>query len=181
MITEQRKTRGIHRRGTRALQPLATDVLSGTLYFVTDEFAIERSNGTTWDTFGVQPLVNHVTYDSSNFGALSGTWGVDLADQSTYSYVIIGKVLTLWFQIGQTNVSAASNIFINIPGGYIAASATQSFIRVSDAGGANVVGLATTISGATRVLFYPTVAGGTWAITSSNNTNVAGQVTIPVQ
>lgn len=45
-----RKTRGINRRGTRAVQPLATAVLTGTQYFVTDEFKIERSNGTIWES-----------------------------------------------------------------------------------------------------------------------------------
>ena len=48
-----RKTRGIIRRGTRALQPSANTVLTGTLYFVTDEFVIERSTGAAWDTFSV--------------------------------------------------------------------------------------------------------------------------------
>lgn len=46
-----RKTRGIIRRGTRADQPLATTVLLGTLYFVTDEFLTERSNGTVWESY----------------------------------------------------------------------------------------------------------------------------------
>lgn len=45
-----RKTRGINRRGTRAAQPAANTVLEGTQYFVTDEFKIERSNGTTWQS-----------------------------------------------------------------------------------------------------------------------------------
>lgn len=43
-----RKTRGIIRRDTRALQPLAADVLNGSLYFVTDESVLERSNGSAW-------------------------------------------------------------------------------------------------------------------------------------
>lgn len=46
-----RKTLYTHRRGTRSAQPLATDVLKGTLYFVTNESVIERSNGTTWETY----------------------------------------------------------------------------------------------------------------------------------
>lgn len=46
-----RKTRKTHARGTRLLQPLAADVLEGTLYFVTDEGVIERSNGTIWESF----------------------------------------------------------------------------------------------------------------------------------
>lgn len=38
-------------RSTRALQPAANTVPTGTLYFVTDETVIERSNGTAWETF----------------------------------------------------------------------------------------------------------------------------------
>lgn len=51
MITTARKTRGIHRRGTRAAQPAYTDVLQGTLYFVTDEFIIERAGLTGWESY----------------------------------------------------------------------------------------------------------------------------------
>jgi len=49
--TDYRKTRYTHRRDTRANQPLASSVLNGTLYFVTDEGVTERSNGTTWETY----------------------------------------------------------------------------------------------------------------------------------
>lgn len=38
-------------RGTRALQSAANSVPVGTLYYVTDEFITERSNGTSWDSF----------------------------------------------------------------------------------------------------------------------------------
>jgi len=38
-------------RSTRALQPLAVNVSIGTLYFVTDEGVIERSNGTIWQSY----------------------------------------------------------------------------------------------------------------------------------
>lgn len=48
---DYRKTHKTHSRGTRAAQPLATDVLDGTLYFVTDEGVIERSNGTAWESY----------------------------------------------------------------------------------------------------------------------------------
>ena len=51
MDVNYRKTRKTHDRGTRAVQPAANDVLSGTLYFVTDEGVIERSNGTIWESF----------------------------------------------------------------------------------------------------------------------------------
>lgn len=38
-------------RGTRAAQPLATAVGAGTLYFVTAENVLERSNGTSWESY----------------------------------------------------------------------------------------------------------------------------------
>lgn len=54
-------------RSTRALQPAATTVPVGTLYFVTDESVIERSNGTTWQSYsgtaasGITELTGDVT------------------------------------------------------------------------------------------------------------------------
>ena len=41
--------------GTRAAQPNAADVPRGTLYYVTDEDRLERSNGTTWDEYAAPP------------------------------------------------------------------------------------------------------------------------------
>ncbi len=38
-------------RSTRALQPLATAVAAGTLYFVTDELVTERSDGAAWQSY----------------------------------------------------------------------------------------------------------------------------------
>ncbi len=51
-------------RGTRASQPAATAVTTGTLYYVTDESVMERSNGTTWhDVSAASALANDsVTY-----------------------------------------------------------------------------------------------------------------------
>lgn len=46
-----RKAAQIHRRDTRANQPAADTVLTGTLYFVTDEQITERSNGTSWESY----------------------------------------------------------------------------------------------------------------------------------
>lgn len=37
-------------RGTRAAQPLATAVATGTIYYVTDESVTERSSGAAWQT-----------------------------------------------------------------------------------------------------------------------------------
>jgi len=52
-------------RGTRGSQAAATAVPTGTLYYVTDEYVIERSNGTTWDSFSrVTPSHSSLTFTS---------------------------------------------------------------------------------------------------------------------
>ena len=48
---DYRKTAQTHRRGTRADQPAATTVLAGTIYYVTDEGALERSTGAAWESY----------------------------------------------------------------------------------------------------------------------------------
>lgn len=42
-------------RDDRASQPAATTVPVGTLYYVTDEDVIERSDGATWESYSVAP------------------------------------------------------------------------------------------------------------------------------
>lgn len=78
-----------HRSGTIANRPAATDVLIGTLYFATDTGTLERSNGTTWDSY------------SSN--SLSG-----LSLLSTGSAAIIGQ-LTLVAGTKTINTTAAKS------------------------------------------------------------------------
>lgn len=64
-----RKTEFTHRRGERVSQPAASDVLTGTLYFVVDEGIIEISDGTNWQVYvgqgaNVSNLVNY-SYSSA--------------------------------------------------------------------------------------------------------------------
>lgn len=52
-------------RSTRALQPAATAVVAGTLYFVTDEGVLERSSGTAWQSYsGTNVAVHAPTHKS---------------------------------------------------------------------------------------------------------------------
>ena len=55
-------------RGTRAAQPAASSLPVGSLYFVTDEFVIERTSGSAWQAFsntsgqlGINQLTGDVT------------------------------------------------------------------------------------------------------------------------
>jgi hypothetical protein len=48
-------------RGTRAAQPLATSVPIGTLYYVTDETVLERSDGTNWQSYSASVVAGGIT------------------------------------------------------------------------------------------------------------------------
>jgi hypothetical protein len=117
LILNYRKTRGIIERGTRALQPAATDVLSGTLYFVTDELKLERSNGATWDTF------------SGASGANTG----DVTLAGTPNYITIaGQVIT------RSLIDLTSHVTGVLPvanGGTGASSLTAARIPYTTTGG----------------------------------------------
>jgi len=70
------RLRDINQRSTRALQPLATAVDTGTLYYVTDESLTERSNGTSWES--VSDLVAYtlgVTVDGRGLPLTTGVKG----------------------------------------------------------------------------------------------------------
>lgn len=60
-------------RGTRAAQPLATSVAAGTLYYVTDEGLIERSDGTSWEAY---------SSSSGSSGAASSGYALSLLGDS---------------------------------------------------------------------------------------------------
>ena len=72
------KTRKIIQRGTRANQPLASSVQEGTLYYVTDEDKVERSNGSTWDSYGNAFLIggSNTQVQFNDSGVLGGDAGL---------------------------------------------------------------------------------------------------------
>lgn len=71
----------IIQRGTRASQPAANACAVGTLYFVTDEGVMERSNGATWDsqsavtvTSGLKGLVPALDSNAAHYLDGTGNW-----------------------------------------------------------------------------------------------------------
>lgn len=84
-MTSSTKTRFLIRRGLRADQPLATDVFEGTLYFVTDELLIERSNGIVWQ--GYSPGISGpIDVDADTIGTLPltrTTGSLDIVTRTT--------------------------------------------------------------------------------------------------
>src|SRR3990167_5729795 len=58
-------------RDTRANQPVATAVPTGSLYWVTDESTLERSSGSAWETVSVGAADSITNVMLRNSGALS--------------------------------------------------------------------------------------------------------------
>lgn len=69
---DYRKTLFTHRRDTSANKPLASDVLGGTLYFSSDTGTLERSNSSTWESYGTGIAGSELTAGSIAFGNGSG-------------------------------------------------------------------------------------------------------------
>lgn len=90
------------RRGTRASQPAATAVPTGTLYFVTDELVTERSSGSAWETYS----------DAGSGSAPTGAQYVTLATNGTLT---AERVLTAGAGITLTDGGAGGNVTVKAP------------------------------------------------------------------
>lgn len=73
---DYRKTEFTHRIGLASARPSAADVLIGTLYFSSDTFILERSNGVIWSLYGGGSGISSLT---SSIGP-SGIDGLDGED-----------------------------------------------------------------------------------------------------
>jgi hypothetical protein len=121
-------------------------------------------------------------YNAANFTASAGTWTVDSGDVISYAYTLVGKTMTVVFDIDTTDVSATpANLLAAIPGGFIAARGTRTMIQVINAGGTAAVGVALVQAGGTSILFASTAAGGGWTTTAGDNTYLFGQITFEIQ
>ncbi len=82
-----RKTAFTHRRDTRANQPLATDVLDGTLYYVTDETVLERSTGIAWQSYSAA-VVSPYTPPTYTPGSVlfAGAGGAPTEDNTNFFF-----------------------------------------------------------------------------------------------
>lgn len=77
-------------RGTRALQPAVSAVASGTIYFVTDENVIERSNGSAWQSYSASVVTPGITQLSGDVTAGPGSGNqtaIIAANQVTYAKI----------------------------------------------------------------------------------------------
>lgn len=151
----------------------SNSITAGAFVVATSGF-LERSRSTAvgeWITY---------TYNGGNFSASAGSWTVDVGDYSVFRYMLVGKTLWVNFALITTSVSNAGvSLRFALPGGFTCATATQQFVRVSDAGGALTTGLLVAAAASALVDIYATVAAGGFGI-AVNNTTVVGMVAIEV-
>ena len=131
-----------------------------------------------------------VPYDPANFtGSTTGTpadWIVDAADQATYRYSLSGDQMTVAFRIAFTNVAnAPTQLWIRIPGGYVATSRVSGVCFLNNAGviatGRVIVQAFTSGPVTGAVLELVVFAGGAFTNTAANNTTVEGELTFWVR
>ena len=118
-------------------------------------------------------------FSAGDYTASTGNWTVDSGDVTTFAYILVGKMMTIMFQIQDTDVSATpSNLIRVIPGGFTATKTARNTFVYQDAGGANTVGLVSITGGTTSINFAK--LSGNWSTTAADNTAVLGQITFEV-
>lgn len=97
------------KRGTRANQPAATAVSTGTLYYVTDEEVLERSSGSAWEEYsgaaGGAGYYTVITKVSSDTVTNNGT----LTNDSELTFAVTQGVYEVEFEIWYEGTTAATN------------------------------------------------------------------------
>lgn len=151
-------------------------------------------DGTIWNKAAVDSLMDvidaalatlgvwtDVAYNAATFTASTGTWTVDVGDQTALRYTLVGKTMTVAFDIRASDVSATpTGLQIAIPGGHVCATGTRTAFVYQDAGGASALGLAAVLAAGT-VIALSKLGGGTWTTTTADNTLAIGQITFEVQ
>lgn len=103
-------------RDDRASQPDASTVAIGTLYFVTDEGVLERSNGTAWESYsgaGTGDVVGPASSTDHAVARFDGTSGVLLQDTSAVTLSDAGA-FTFPDNVRQTFNPGANAAGINV-------------------------------------------------------------------
>lgn len=124
-----------------------------------------------------------VTYNAGNFtNGSGGTWTVDSADQLGLSYTLVGKTMTVSFDLRNTDVSLATGeLRVAIPAGFVAAAAASNNIVINNAGAGFTAGggRAFTVAGGSYIAMA--TIPGTWTVTAADNTSAIGSISFAVQ
>jgi hypothetical protein len=123
-----------------------------------------------------------VPFNATNFAATGAmTWTLTAPDQATYSYVLNGKILTVFVQLNTTTVGgtvAGNNLTIKMPNGVLAAK-TVAQCGLGAPGGAATEGIIVSVTTGSNLITLLRYAAN-W-IAGADNTSVNFVATIPIQ
>lgn len=121
-----------------------------------------------------------VTFVAANFTG-NGTlvWTVEIADQATLAYTLIGKTMTVSFYINDTTVAGTGSVLqIRIPGGFLAKRAMANACALYDNATFEIGFVSVDAGGGTINIRRPAAANWT---ASANSTTVLGQLAFEVE
>ena len=124
-----------------------------------------------------------VPFGSGNFSASgSMTWTVDFGDVNQCRYVLLGDLM--WFQwwITGSDVGGTADptLYLRLPSGYRASGRAVGVNNYLDAGATWGTGLCTIETRASTVNLYKSGLAN-WTLTSSDNTDVFGNLWLRVE
>ena len=125
-------------------------------------------------------LFTAVTFNAGDYTAQSGTWTVGSGDVNSFNYLLLGKMMTVTFNLVTTSVSATPvDLRILVPAGKTISKRADTAGICSDNGGTRTYCQIVAASGTSLQIFFPAGAA-TWAA-STNATDVTGETTFEVQ
>jgi hypothetical protein len=90
---------------------------------------------------GTAQLMSDVAHSAGNFTASTGTWTVASGDQATFSYIVVGNLMTIVLRLNTTTLSDATTwLYVAIPGGYEADGAQGGVVALDPHGLATEAG-----------------------------------------
>jgi hypothetical protein len=122
-----------------------------------------------------------VPYASGNFTGSSGTWTVDLGDQTTYAFMRIGKTLWITFRIESTSVSGSPAVLqITLPNSMVAKKTIEVPYSFNNNNTGWTIGTVNVIAGQTIIRCLRDSSGTPWS-DATNLTGVIGTLVFEIQ
>ena len=112
------------------------------------------------------------------------TWTVTSGEVNTFEYQVVGKQMTVWFDITASTIAGtpSTQLLIAIPGGHTAVASQQTTpIQVINNGtpgaGLAIVGAAST----SKISLFADMTAGTNWTASAGNAGARGSITFAIQ
>jgi hypothetical protein len=104
-----------------------------------------------------------IPYNSTNFGAVTGSWTVTAANVSSHAYTLIGKTLMMAVQVANTSITGSpAELRVVMPSGVVAAKHTSASAQFLDLGTPLPNGNIQVVPGNTYVSLYRDMASASF-------------------